>query len=132
MFILTTAAEYWRGLSRTVKIIGYVGVVSGAIVSAATAFPIVEPWIVAHRGYVRSENTPLLHRVIEIQLQANENRRERLINDMKRYETELQSDQVKQLPQYRDLVQQQVERASQEIRTIDEQNKSLFREKLSR
>lgn len=132
MLIVSATAEWWRSLSRTVKIIGYVGVVMGAITATATAFPIIEPWLAATRGYVRESHAPLLGRVIEIQIAQNDARSERLVERSKQYELELQSPQAQQLPQYRKLLQERVDRTSHELKIIDEQNKSLFREKLAK
>ena len=39
-----------------------------------------------------------------------------------------QSETAKQLPEYRALVQERVNRISEELKTLDEQNNSLFKE----
>lgn len=118
-------------LLRFGKVMGVASVTFGSIVGFATAFPYVEPYLAAHRGYVREQRSPLLERIIEVQLQQNDNRTERLVEKSKQYELELQSDQAKALPQYRALVQDRVDRIKHELKTIDEKNNSLFKEKAS-
>ena len=131
MFILTATATWYGRLSRAVKIIGWFGVISAAIVSCATALPIMEPYWFAHRGYVRTYSAPASDhaRLIEVQLDVNSERRERLLNDIKKWELELESDQAKQLPKYHELIQQQVDRASSTVKKLDENDNSLFKEK---
>ena len=41
---------------------------------------------------------------------------------------DLQSETAKQLPEYRALVQERVNRISEELKTLDEQDNSLFKE----
>ena len=132
MFIITPAAEWWRGLSRTVKIIGYVGVVMGAITATATAWPTIEPWLAATRGYVRDSHAPLLGRIIVVQLKQNHNERERLLEEVKKRELELQSDQAKATPQYQALVKDRVERIKARINALDKDDNNLFNEQKSK
>jgi len=131
--LITATANYWRKLSRTVKIISYIGVISGAVVSTATAWPYVEPYWYAHRGYVRQYDdahiTALIKRLIEVQLVQDRDRRQQLLDEAAKRELELQSDQAKQLPQYRALVQDRVDRVKSELKTLEEQDNSLFNEK---
>jgi hypothetical protein len=133
MTILSATADWWHNLSRTVKIVGYVGVTSGAIVSAAQAWPLVEPYWYAHRGYVRSYDgsqvVPLLKRIIEVQLVQDRERRQQLLDEVAKRSLELQSDLAKQAPEYKALVQERVNRISEELKTLDEQDNSLFNEK---
>ncbi len=132
MFIITATADWWKGVSRTVKLVSYVGVVSGAIVASAQAWPILEPYWYAHRGYVRQYDdahaNAIIKRLIQVQLDRDNDQRQRLLDEAAKREIELQSDQAKQLPQYRDLVQSRVDRIKSELNTLDEQDKSLFRE----
>lgn len=136
MQLITGAMNLWSGFSRTVKIISFIGIASGAIVSVASAWPIVEPFWYAHRGYVRSYNAdridPVIKRLVQVQVQLNDDRRQHLLDEAAKRDLELQSDQAKQLPQYKALVQQRVDRIKTELKTIDEQNNSLFNEKLSK
>jgi hypothetical protein len=132
--IVGTTWSTWR--RKAVTICSLIAAVTGAIVGVAKAAPIVEPWWYAHRGYVREYNHemtgPLLQRIIEIQLDNNSSKRDRLLKEVPTRELELQSDQAKQNPQYKDLVQQRVDRVKKELKTLDEQDKSLFNEKLSK
>ena len=109
-----------------------VSAITGAIVGVAKAAPIVEPWWIAHRGYVRDREAPLLDRIIEVQLNQNADKRQRLLDEVPKRELELQSEQAQKLPQYRALVQSRVDRVKSELKTLDEQDKSLFNEKLSK
>lgn len=45
--------DIWSKLMRIGKIAGIVGALTGAVVGAAAAWPILEPYLAAHRGYVR-------------------------------------------------------------------------------
>ena len=123
---------WWHRVSFTVKIIGFVGVVSAAVVSVAQAWPFIEPYMYAHRGYVRyyddSHTHLVLARLIKIQLVQDRERRQQLLDEASKRELELQSDQAKQLPQYHALVQERVDRIKSEIKTLDEQDESLFKE----
>jgi hypothetical protein len=129
MIVLTPVADWYRGLSRVVKLIGYVGVVSGTITATALAWPRVEPYWIAHRGYVLDHEHPLLSRIIEIELKSNDARRERLLNEAPQRELDLQSPQAQQAPQYKALIQDRLRNIKQELYTIDQQNEKLLKEK---
>jgi hypothetical protein len=129
----TTWGTYRR---KAITVCGLIAAVTGAIVGVAKAAPIVEPWWYAHRGYVRDYNRemtgPLLLRIIEIQLDNNSSKRDRLLTEVPTRELELQSEQAKRNPQYKELVQQRVDRVKHELKTLDEQDKSLFNEKVKK
>jgi hypothetical protein len=125
--VVGTTWGTWR--RKTVTICGLIAAVTGAIVGIAKAAPIIEPYWVAHRAYVRDRESPLLGRIIEIQLDRNSDKRQRLLDEAPKRELELQSEQAKQLPQYRALVQTRVDRIKHELKSLDEQDKSLFEEK---
>lgn len=129
MQIVTATTAWWRELPRIAKIAGYIGAISGAIVTTAAAWPVVEFIIPAHRGYVLEQRAPLLHRVIDIEMRSNSARRERLLDEFPKRELELHGEQAKQTPQYRDLIQQRLNKIKSELDAIDEQNKKLLREK---
>lgn len=46
--------QLWDRLLRTGKIAGVVVAITGAIVGVATAWPLIEPYMAAHRAYVRA------------------------------------------------------------------------------
>ncbi len=129
--ILTATVNYWNSLSRTMKVIGYVGVVSGAVVSTAAAWPTIEPYVYAHRGYVRSYSAPFSDHamIVRVQLLLDKTRRQELLDEAAKRALELQSDQAKKLPEYRQLLQDRVNRISEELKTLDEQDNSLFKER---
>jgi hypothetical protein len=129
MIVVTATADWWRKLSRTVKVISYIGISSGAIVSTAAAWPIIEPYWVAQRYYVIDHSTPLLRRVIEIELKANDARRDRLLKEAPVRELELKSEQSMQTPQYRELVKDRLKNIKHELDAIDDQDKKLLKEK---
>ena len=121
-----------KRLTRILWVAGVIAGLSAGIVGAAKALPILEPWWFAHCGYVRESSGPLLNRIIDVQLAQNDSHSERLVQRQKQYELELQSPQVQQLPQYKKVLQDQVERVNNELKTIEEKNKSLLNEKLSK
>ena len=125
--VIGTTWSTWR--RKTVTICGLIAAVTGAIVGIAKAAPIIEPYWVAHRAYVRDRETPLLGRIIEIQLYQASDQRKRLLRDVQKYELELQSEQAKATPQYHALVQKEVERVKSELNENDAKQKSLFKEK---
>ena len=129
MIVVTATADWWRKLSRTVKVISYIGISSGAIVSTAAAWPIIEPYWVAQRYYVIDHSTPLLRRVIEIELKANDARRDRLLKEAPVRELELKSEQSMQTPQYRELVKDRLKNIKHELDARDDQDKKLLKEK---
>jgi len=131
--LITGAINYWRNLSLTVKLIGYIGVAAGALVSVAQAWPLVEPYWYAHRAYVRAydadHENPWHQRVIKVQLQQDKDRRSSLLNEEAKWELELQGTQAQSLPQYHALIQQRVDRIKEDLNSIDAEEKSLFNEK---
>jgi hypothetical protein len=129
MIVVTAAADWWRSLSRTVKLISYVSVVSGAITATATAWPHIEPYWVVQRYYLHEHSTPLLNRIIDIEYNANESRRERLLKEAPVRELELQSPQAQQAPQYKSLVEDRLKNIKKELIVIDKQNEKLLKEK---
>src|ERR1039458_7175605 len=66
-----------------------VSAITGAVVGVAAAAPIVEPWWYASRGYVRDDiHHPLLSRIIEVQLDRNSDKRQRLLDEVPKRELE--------------------------------------------
>ena len=106
-----------------------VGLVAGGV-AIVQAYP--ERYWVAHRGYVDDHQSTLLERLVDVQLAQNDIRSDRLVEKAKQYELDLQGPQAQQLPQYRQLLQERVERINHEIKQIDEQNKTLFQEKTAK
>jgi hypothetical protein len=103
-----------------------IGVIAGSI-AIVQAYP--EYYYLAHRGYVIDHVSNEHKAIVELRLAQNDIRSDRLVEKAKQYELDLQSEQAKQLPQYRALLQERVERINHDIQTIDEQNKSLMQEK---
>ena len=130
MPILTATVNYWRGLSRLTKIAGAVAALSGAVVSGAAAWPLVEPYLASTRGYVRSYSAPLSdHAVlVQVQLLLDRSRRQELLDEAAKRALDLQGEQAKQLPEYRALLQDRVNRISEELKTLEEKDGSLFKE----
>ena len=124
----------WSRLSRVVKVVGAAGVILGAVASGAAAWPYVEPLWVASRGYVRGTCAPAGdHAVlVELQLAQTEEKIQRLIDEVPKRELELQSDQAKQFPEYHELVQRRLDRVKQELKTQQERENSLFKEKVGK
>ena len=104
-----------------------------AIATVGSAWIFVEPAIPAHRGYVRdTERTILIERIIVAQLDVNRERRERLLRQSKEHELELHSSGAASLPQYKQRIQESIDRAGAEIKKLDESDKSLFDEQKKR
>ena len=134
MYLLTGVANWYGGLSRLTKIATAIGAVLGAVAAFAQAAPVIEPYWYAHRGYVRSYSAPASDHaaLIKVQQRQNYDRRSHLLDEAQKRELELQSEQAKQLPQYHDLVQQRVDRIKEELKRLDDEDQSLFKEKLSK
>jgi hypothetical protein len=126
--VVGTTWGTWR--RKTVTICGLIAAVTGAIVGVAKAAPILEPWFYTSHGYARDGiHHPLLSRIIEVQLDRNADKRQRLLDEAPKRELELQSEQAQKLPQYKALVQTRVNRIKDELKSLDEKDKSLFEEK---
>ena len=121
-----------RRIKRILWVSAAVATLSGGLVGGVKAWPLLEPWVFAHRGYVREAGSPLLQRLIKVQLKQTEDDRRKLLRDAQRLELELQSDQSKATPQYHALVQKEIERVKNDLKDNDEQQKSLFNEKVSK
>ena len=128
----TRMGRYAQGAS-------WLGAFFAVVVSGYSAAGIVEPILPAHRLYVRTteqEQTAallarqekLVGRLILAQLDINRDRRERLLEDFKRRDLELQSPEVKAAPGYEALVKDHVERVKKELDKLDVDDKSLFNE----
>ncbi len=130
MTILSATSNWWHGLPRAVKVVGYVGVVAGAVVSGAQAVPVVEPYWYAHRGYVRAYSAPASDHawLIKIQIKQDRDERQQLIDEAGKRALELQSNLAKQAPEYRALVQDRVNRVSEKLKQMEEDDNNLFRE----
>jgi len=133
---LTVTANWWKSLSRTVRVISYVGITSGAIYSTSQAWPIVEPYWYAHRAMLRAAqaqsqakqetvNSEIRDLTITAQLDINDERRERLLHDAQKWELELQSDQAKTTPQYHELVQDRLDTIKKTLKRIDNSDELL-------
>jgi hypothetical protein len=123
---------WFHRLSFTVKIIGFIGVVATALVSVAQAWPYVEPYVYAHRGYVRYYDDEHMHqmlqRVIKVQIEQNRERRQHLLDEVKQRESELQSDPAGQFPQYKAMLQERVDWMKSNLKKLDQEDEALFKE----
>ena len=61
-----------RGLSRVAKVCGAVGLITGAIIGVAGAWPIIEWLVPAHRGYVLEQRGYVLQQVGDVRVNTNE------------------------------------------------------------
>lgn len=125
--------NFRRAMTSIGVAIGALGGLVGAVAGVPTAVSVVEPYVYAHRGYVRDYDAtihaPILQRLIKVQLKQDRDERKALLDEAKTRELELQSEQAKQLPQYQGLIQQRVDRIKERLNELDEQDKSLFNEK---
>ena len=130
MFIVTAASDWWARLSRASKLVGFVGIFMGAIVSTAAAWQYIEPWWYSSHSWSRSEiHEPLLSRIVKIQIKQNHDERDQLLKEAKTRELELSSPQVKDAPNYQALVQERVDRIKHRLDEIDKEDANLFKEK---
>ena len=99
---------------------------ASAIVTLGAAVTFVAPYAeavtpVTHTYY----RTIVLPRVIHAQLDVNQERRERLLGVTKERELELSTATT---PQYKARIQESIDRAAVELKTLGEDDKSLFKE----
>lgn len=108
--------EWWQRLSNFGKVCGVVAAITSAIVGIAAAVPIVEPYMVAHRGFVRDS--------ISFSAQANvlsQTESQRTIRDL----------QIEQAEGKREAVQDALLKWAVEAnKTTDTQTKQLIAERL--
>ena len=131
MFLIDSTQQGWRRFKRLGAVAGIVGAVAGAVVAVAKAVPVVEPWWYADRGYVRGavkeSFTPIDTRLILVEMRQNDARRERLLIEAGRYELESHSSTAQSTPQYRALIQIQIDRIKRELEVIEQDNQRLNR-----
>ena len=92
----------------------------------AWAAPYAEAITPVTHSYARSEIIP---RIITAQLDANAERRERLLSESKGRELELQSPGATVTPQYRALVQDRLDANKKALEELDKKDKALSDEK---
>ncbi len=81
--------EIWIRLMRVGKFAGIVVAITAAIVGVATAWPLLEPWVAAHRGYVREVSS-----AIEFKLNLAQIKGYAAIRDIQIEQAEGKRDQV--------------------------------------
>ena len=91
----------------------------------ALAAPYAEAMIPVTHRYAR---VTIIPRIIVAQLDANKERRERLLRENKDREIELQSPGATATPQYRALVQERLDMNKKDIEELDRKDKTLFDE----
>lgn len=99
-----TFSEGWANFPRTAKgltiLFGTMASVAGAITAVNAAWPTMEPWLAAHRGYVRDHTVqesakiraafaPTRLSVIEVQLSIARNRKSQIRDRLLTLEIEL-------------------------------------------
>ena len=103
--------------------------IAGAIVVLGGAYAVVVP---ALEGYIpvthASARETIIPRIIFAQLDANKERRERLLRENKDRELELQSLDAQKLPKYKQELQDGIDRNSNELKALEQKDKSLFKE----
>jgi hypothetical protein len=103
--------------------------VASAVVTLAAASAVIAPYAEAVTPVTHSYyRTVVLPRVITAQLDVNQERRERLLGETKRRELELKSPDAANTPQYKALVQEQIDRAAADLKNLDKNDESLFKE----
>ena len=103
--------------------------VAGAIAVLGAAYAVVAPFA---EGYIpithAAARETIIPRIIFAQLDANKERRERLLRENKDRELELQSPGAQALPKYKQELQDGINRNSEELKALEQKDKSLFKE----
>lgn len=92
--------DLWSRFVRFGKIAGIVGAIMTAIVGVATAWPLIEPWVAATRGYAREiialsegranvSQRETLGAVRDIQIEQAVGKRDVVVNDIAKWNLEL-------------------------------------------
>lgn len=88
--------------------------------------------LTAIEGYIpvthAAARTTIMPRIIMAQLDANKERRERLLRENKDREIELLSPGAQALPKYKQELQDSINRNSNELKALEERDKSLSQE----
>lgn len=115
---------WWQRLSLIGKLSGVVAAISGAVVSGAAAWPLVEWMIPAHRGYVLEKVAKVQDTTTELLLWKFEDTRNRAeveinnLNILMKKETD---------PQVRLLIQKNIDQQRKDQGELDERIKLLRR-----
>ncbi len=117
-----TVRDLWRSFPFLTRFLTAIGLGTGAIVGAAQAWPLVEPYIFAHRGYVLEKVIPVQNTVNEVLIWKAEDIKNKIKTDTNGWVIQLQKEQDGQT---RSLIQRQIEQLNAEQAQIDERIKKL-------
>lgn len=95
---------------------------SGAIVGTVEAWPYVEPYLVAHRGYVAEQVGGVRTTVGEVLIWKAEDARNKIKADISGWNIQLQKEQD---PQTRALIERQLEQLASDQKQNDERLRKL-------
>lgn len=108
--------QWWQRLSRLAKIAGVVAAISGAIVSVAAAWPLVEWAFPAHRGLLYEKVGGVQATTNELLIWKFEDNKSRLKAESGGWAIQLQKETD---PQTRSLIQQRIDQLDREQRDVD-------------
>lgn len=109
--------EWWKRLSHIGKFAGIVAAITGAIVGVAAAWPLVEPYVFAHRGYVLEKVGGVQATANELLMWKFEDNRDRAKADVEDKKILLQKEND---PQIKELIQKNIDSSAQKQKDYDE------------
>lgn len=114
--------NWWRHLSAVTKLAAMLSAIAGAIVSVAAAWPLVEPYAPAHRGFVVEQVGDVRTTTNELLIWKAEDTKNKIRSDSSGWNIQLQKEQD---PTTRALIQQRIEQLNTEQEQVDQRIKKL-------
>ncbi len=114
-----TMLQRWKVAT---MIIGGIAAVLGVITAAHTAFPIVDPYLLAHRGYVIERIGGVQSTTNELLLWKFEDSKNKIKADQEGWKIQLQKEQD---PQTRTLIEQRIQQLATDQQQVDERIRKL-------
>lgn len=114
-----TLAERWKVIA---LVIGGISLVGGAITAVHAAWPIVDPYVLAHRGYVVEKIGGVQTTTNELLQWKFEDTKAKLRADADGWNIQMQKEND---PQTKTLIQKQIQQLNVEQQNIDERIRKL-------
>lgn len=114
--------EWWKRMSHFGKVCGIIAAASGALVGAVKAYPLIEPYLLAHRGYVMEHVGGVQTNVNDLLVWRFEDAKNKARSEQADWTIKLQKEQD---PQTRGMIQRRIEHLGEEQHTLDERIKKL-------
>jgi hypothetical protein len=121
---MTISGFFWgtKGAKIVTVICGAIAAAFGAITAAHTAWPIVDPYVLAHRGYVVEQVGGVQATTNELLMWKSEDTKNKIQSEISGWTIQLQKEPD---PQTRSLIQQRVRQLDVEQQQIDERIRKL-------